>query len=88
MQLRPPDCRSPHHPRDIPRDRMLLVDETATHYCFACVPCKEVNKVLSVQVRVKQRYRQAVASDPRMQDYKRARLVERDPTNGKVVYFR
>ena len=88
-----PQCKSPTHP-GADRDTMLLVDEKRnssghiTHYVFACLACRDINHVLSVQVRVAEPFRQAINQSPRMQQYKQARLVERDSTNGKIKYFR
>lgn len=87
-----PQCKNPQHPGD-DRDTMILVDEKrlgsgVTHHVFACLRCRDINKVLSVQVRSTPEFRQYINSAPRMQQYKRARLVERDPTNGRIKYFR
>jgi len=73
---------------------MLLVEEKhagdgrTTHYVFACVPCRDKHKVLSVQVRVSPEYKAFINSDPALAAYKRARLVERDPTSGRIKFFR
>lgn len=87
MQCSTPDCKNPRHPSGAP-PATLLVDETATHYVFACPGCRDILQILSVQVRVKTEYQRRVRNDPRMVEYKRARMVERDPTNGRVTYFR
>ena len=91
MPQQMPQCKSPTCPG--PRDRMLLVDEKreggrTTHYVFACVPCRDINKVLSVQVRVAPEYKAFINSDPKLAAYKKARLVERDPTSGRIKFFR
>lgn len=91
--MRPPLCKSPDHPPSAPRDQMLLVDEHSqgglvTHYVWACLPCRDIRKIVSAQVVSSPAFRQYVASEPRMQQYKRARLVERDPTGGRITYFR
>jgi hypothetical protein len=90
--MRMPLCKSPDHPGD-DRDTMILLEEKqsggqTTHYVFGCLKCKEVNKVLSVQVRVAPEYKAFINSDPKLAAYKRARLVERDPTSGRIKYFR
>jgi len=90
--VKPPICKNPDHPPDAPRDKMLLVDEHrtqghVTHYVFACVPCKDIRKLISAQVVTAPEFRQYVATEPRMLAYKRARLVERDPTRGRIKYF-
>lgn len=83
MELKQPQCKSPHHPGDN-RDTMLLVDENTTHFVFACSACKDVNKVLSVQVRTKPEFRAHVREQ--IQPYKQARQV--DKRLGRITYFR
>lgn len=91
--MRTPLCKSPDHPPDAPRDQMLLVDEHrtsghVTHLVFACVPCRDRRKIISAQVLSTPEFRQYVASEPRMQAYKRAVQVMRDPTGRRITYFR
>jgi hypothetical protein len=90
-----PLCKSPDHPPEAPRDQMVLVDEkragnhgAVTHRCFACVPCRDIRRVLSVQVQATPEFKAFINAQPEMQQYKRARLVERDPTSGRIKYFR
>lgn len=92
--MQPPHCKSPDHPPEAPRDQMVLVDEhrpvphgPVTHYCFACVPCRDIRKIISVQVRTAPEFREFVRSHPAMQQYKRARQVQRDKL-GRIKYFR
>lgn len=92
MQM--PLCKSPDHPPDAPRDSMILVEEhrpvangPVTHYCFGCVACRDIRKIISVQVRSAPEFQEFVRSHPRMQEYKRARSVERDRL-GRIKYFR
>lgn len=90
--MQPPHCKSPDHPPEVPRDSMILVDEHrergyVTHYCFACVPCRDIRKIISVQVRTAPEFRELVAQHPAMQQYKRARSVEKNHL-GKITYFR
>ena len=87
-----PLCKSPSHPGP-DRDTMVLLEEKRepsgqiTHYVFGCLRCKEVNKTLSVQVRVAPEYKAFINSDPKLAAYKKARLVERDPTSGRIKFF-
>lgn len=85
MREQAPLCRSPQHPTSN-RDTMILVEETPSHYCFACIACKDINHVLSVQIRTKPEYARHVASDPQLVEYKRARAVEKKL--GRITYFR
>ena len=90
---RAPQCRNPEHPASHSRDSMILVEEKeergyVTHYVWGCTVCRDVNKVLAVQVISNPRFRDAIRSQPEMQQYKRARMVERDPTSGRIKYFR
>lgn len=90
--MQPPICRSPDHPPEAPRDSMILVDEHRqhghiTHYCFACTACRDIRKIISVQVRTAPEFREFVRSHPAMQQYKRARSVEKNRL-GKITYFR
>lgn len=93
MEQSMPQCRNPEH-MSSNRDTMVLVDEKraadgrVTHYVFACTYCRDVNKVLAVQVRVAPEYKAHINSDPKLQAYRRARSVERDPTSGRIKYFR
>lgn len=91
--MKPPLCRAPDHPPERSRDSMVLVEEHrtkgyVTHLVFACVACRDIRKILSVQVRALPEFRQAIREHPDIQRYKRARSVERDPTSGKITYFR
>jgi hypothetical protein len=88
-----PLCRNPEHPTSHSRDSMILVDEKVergyiTHFVFACTACKDVNRALAVQVIANPRFRDAIRQHPAMGEYKRARLVERDPTSGRIKYFK
>jgi Fe-S oxidoreductase len=93
MMNKPPLCRCPEHPATHSRESMILVEEKevkgyVTHYVWACTACRDVNRALAVQVIANPRFRDAIRQHPAMQEYKRARLVERDPTSGKIRYFR
>lgn len=88
-----PLCRNPEHPFSHSRDSMILIEEKEqsrhiTHYVWGCTACRDVNRVLSVQVLANPRFRDAIRQSPAMQAYKRARMVERDPTSGRITYFR
>lgn len=90
---RPPICRSPDHPPEAPRDSMILIEEhrqrgVVTHHLWGCTACRDIRKIISVQVRTAPEFQRFVSTHPQMQQYKRARLVERDPTNRRVRYFR
>jgi hypothetical protein len=88
-----PHCKSPDHPPEAPRDQMILVDETGkggltTHYVFACVPCRDIRKIISAQVVCDPRFRTYIQNEPRMLEYKRAVRVLRDPTGRRIKYFK
>lgn len=94
MQMQPPQCKSPDHPPDAPRDSMILIEEhrpvahgPITHFVFGCTACRDIRKIISVQVRTAPEFRRFVASHPAMQQYKRARQVEKDRL-GRIKYFR
>lgn len=77
-----PTCKNPQCPG--PRDKMVLLEETPSHLVFGCKPCRDIHKVLSVQVRVKPLYRRHVIQQ--LQPYKKARAVEKDRA-GRITYF-
>jgi len=71
---------------------MILVEEHrergyVTHYCFGCTACRDIRKIISVQVRTALEFKRFVAEHPSMQQYKRARSVEKDKL-GRIKYFR
>ena len=78
-----PECRNPQCPG--PRDQMVLVDATPSHYVFACLPCKDKHRVLSVQVRTKPTFRRHVREQ--IIPYRRALDVRKD-RQGRITYFR
>lgn len=87
MPLKLPLCKNPDHPPDASRS-MLCVGETDKWWEFGCVGCRDIRKVFSAQVVMKPAYRQHISGNKRLQQYKKARMVERDPLNGRVTYFR
>jgi hypothetical protein len=46
-----PPCKNPNHPKGVDRKKsMIVLEENADRVCFACVACKDIEKILSVQV--------------------------------------
>lgn len=91
--MRIPDCKNPDHPPSSPRNQMICVEEhesrgVVTHYVFACVPCRDIRKILSAQVVSTPKFREYVQTEPRMQAYKKAVQVMRDPTGKRIRYFK
>lgn len=82
--MQPPQCRSPHHPEGLHHNTMILLGETATYYEFGCTACKDIAKVLSVQVRTKPAYQQHLRQLPQI---RKAHEVRRD-TLKRITYFR
>jgi hypothetical protein len=62
---------------------MVLLEETSSHYTFGCPPCRDINKVLSIQVRTKALFRKHIQQQVL---YKRASSVQRDG-RGRITYF-
>lgn len=46
-----PPCKNPAHPKGVDRQKaMIVLEEGAERVVFACVACRDINKVLSVQI--------------------------------------
>lgn len=63
---------------------MVLLEETESHFTFGCIPCRDVHRVLSIQVRTKPLFRRFIAQQ--LEPFKRAHQVQRD-TRGRITYF-
>ena len=82
-----PPCKNPDHPKGVPRDKgMIILEEQDHRVVFACVPCKDLNKVLSAQVVTLPQGKARAAYLAGIVSTKRAASVQRTRT-GKITYF-
>jgi hypothetical protein len=78
-----PTCKSP---TCLDRNRMILVDESPTQWVFACEACKDINKVLSVQVRTKPAASLLIKQQVMIDRMKKGQVTRN--RLGKITYFR
>lgn len=82
-----PPCKNPHHPAGVARDKgMVILQEEDERVVFACVPCKDIEKILSVQVVTLPRGRERAKYLAGIQGVKRAADVRKNQV-GKITYF-
>lgn len=65
---------------------MIFLEETKTHWVFACQSCKDINKVISAQIRVKPLGKALAAEQVRIDRMKKAESVQK--RLGKITYWR
>lgn len=49
MSFSIPQCKNPNHPAGSPRDKMVVTDENEFGVMLACVPCRDINRIISSQ---------------------------------------
>lgn len=82
-----PPCKSPNHPKGVPRDRgMIVLEENANRVAFACVPCRDIEKILSVQIVTLPKGWAAAKYQNALAGVERAKQVVRG-REGKIKYF-
>lgn len=82
MSQQLPKCQSPTCPNP---SRMIFLEETPEHFVFGCEACKDINKVLSVQVRTKRHGMALARQRADLRGLARAQKVIRK--QGKITYF-
>lgn len=82
--MRAPTCRNPKCPK--PMIPMVIMEETEHRAVFACEPCRDINKVLSVQVVTLPKGWSKATYENEMRGIKRVQNVHR--VGGKIRYFR
>lgn len=82
-----PPCKNPHHPASVDRSRaMVILGEEADRVIFACQACKDIEKILSVQVRTLPKGVERAKHMMELQGVKRAETVKRNQV-GRITYF-
>ena len=82
-----PPCKNPHHPPEYNRSSgMIVLEESAERVVFACVPCRDICKQFSVQVRTLPMGWQKAKYGNDLVGVKRASEVIRG-REGRIRYF-